>query len=924
MVEEVLIDFKVDYSELTSAQEQLAKGGKIDSSQFSNLSKGINTAANDTKGLIAQFKSVATTATRMGKSVEDAFGAGIQDALDEAGVSMEDFADALGKANQPAKSLKAELRELKEALALAKANGTDTGVEFDKLRDRAGKLSDAIADAGAEIKNAGSDTRNIDNVVGSISALAGGFAAAQGAAALFGSENEDVQKALLTVNGAMAVASGIQQFYNATLKEGSITKLADSVATGVMSAAQTIYTIAVGTSTGALKAFRIALLATGIGAIIVLLALAADAMGLFGDSTDDTTKSMADQKEAADALVNSLGDIANAAKEARASQAGGTDEIKRQIEIAKAKGNNSKEVFNLEQKLRQKEIQELGILGQTYLEEYKARQKAGTLSAGDAEALKNKINEINRDGKDKNNEIAAAGYSYQKELADKAAKNAKEAADRAKAARLAGLNDDLAILQLRLAATTKGTQKEIDIQKQIVHQKSIIELENEKLTKNQRLLIQKTALNDQLELQKEFNQKATELELQALISNNSAILAGITATNEERLRLNIENIETTAQLEINAAGGNANKILLIEAKKLSDIRALRNAAIEKQLADELSSTATLNSIVAAALAKVAADQKNSAAVRIAALRGIANQALIDVDKEIAANKAKEQSIEAFTAKEKELADKRLAIRTDTAQKIQQVEDETLQHLKENRQKEIQEVLQVAGMVADFYGNLSSLASEQEQARIAEQKRQLEGLVEAGAITAKDAEARAKQIEILERQAKQRQAQREKNEAVFKAIIAIPQAVLTGLTQGGPVLAAIYGALAAAQAALIIARPVPKFFRGKKNNYEGMGIVGDMGSELVERNGRMYLYTSPTQTYLGAKDKVYTAGETRQILHNTDTRIEPTAKPFAFDYDRLAKSIPKHSVNIGINKDFVKESVKDALYEVKHFDKWYKF
>jgi len=87
--EDVLIDFKVDYSELTNAQEQLAKTGKVDTTQFAALSKSLSTTAKDTKGLVAEFKKVATTATQMGKTVESAFGAGIQDALDEAGVSLE-------------------------------------------------------------------------------------------------------------------------------------------------------------------------------------------------------------------------------------------------------------------------------------------------------------------------------------------------------------------------------------------------------------------------------------------------------------------------------------------------------------------------------------------------------------------------------------------------------------------------------------------------------------------------------------------------------------------------------------------------------------------------------------------------------------------------------------------------------------------
>jgi len=191
------------------------------------------------------------------------------------------------------------------------------------------------------------------------------------------------------------------------------------------------------------------------------------------------------------------------------------------------------------------------------------------------------------------------------------------------------------------------------------------------------------------------------------------------------------------------------------------------------------------------------------------------------------------------------------------------------------------------------------------------------------ITQKAAEARNKQIDALARQAQQRAAEREKKAAVFTALLAIPKAFLQGLSQGGIYLAAIYAALAAAEAALIASKPVPKFFRGKKDKYSGPGEVADMGSEIVERNGRMFLYTKPTQTYLGANDKVYTAAETRNIMHNTN--ISTTVRPAPakeFDYDRLGRAIPASSININIDKDFISESVGKGLARNNYMDRRY--
>src|SRR5699024_10794243 len=132
------------------------------------------------------------------------------------------------------------------------------------------------------------------------------------------------------------------------------------------------------------------------------------------------------------------------------------------------------------------EIRELRILGQTYAQEYATRKKLGTLTAADAEALSNKILDINREGKDKDNEIETSCLEFARAAREKATKNAKEASDKriaaAKAARQAELQDILALAELNLLAVEKGGQLEIDAKKQVIKAKTAIELNAEKLT----------------------------------------------------------------------------------------------------------------------------------------------------------------------------------------------------------------------------------------------------------------------------------------------------------------------------------------------------------------------------------------------------------------------------------------------------------
>ena len=163
-------------------------------------------------------------------------------------------------------SAKTRLRELQKTLADMALAGQDGTKAFREMEKEAGRLKDQIGDTQQRIKNLASDTRTIDTFVGAIQGITAGFQIAQGAAALFGAEEEELQKSLVKVQAAMALANGVQQVANLLNKDSILI-------TQGQAAAQALYAVAVGTSTGAMKAFRIALLATGIGAAVAAIGL---------------------------------------------------------------------------------------------------------------------------------------------------------------------------------------------------------------------------------------------------------------------------------------------------------------------------------------------------------------------------------------------------------------------------------------------------------------------------------------------------------------------------------------------------------------------------------------------------------------------------------------------------------------------------
>jgi len=140
------------------------------------------------------------------------------------------------------------------------------GPEFEDMANKiiksAGQIKDKVGDASDKIKYFSSDTRRMDAVVSAAQGIAGAFGVAQGAAALFGSENEELQKTMLKVQGAIAVMNGIQAIQN-VLKEES------AALTGFQALQEEILAVATYANVSAMNAYKVALAGTGIGLLIV-------------------------------------------------------------------------------------------------------------------------------------------------------------------------------------------------------------------------------------------------------------------------------------------------------------------------------------------------------------------------------------------------------------------------------------------------------------------------------------------------------------------------------------------------------------------------------------------------------------------------------------------------------------------------------
>ena len=167
-------------------------------------------------------------------------------------------------------SLRTQLRNVREELALLEANGQRGTEAFKKLQQEAGRLTDAIGDATTQARIFSHDNRGLQGMISGLSGVVGAFSVAQGAVALFAGENEDLQKVMLKVQSLMSITIGLQQVANTINKDSAFMLTTVAKAKELLAAATNKLTIALGGSTIAAKALM-ATLTLGLSVAITVI-----------------------------------------------------------------------------------------------------------------------------------------------------------------------------------------------------------------------------------------------------------------------------------------------------------------------------------------------------------------------------------------------------------------------------------------------------------------------------------------------------------------------------------------------------------------------------------------------------------------------------------------------------------------------------
>ena len=459
--------------------------------------------------------------------------------------------------DESVKSLRGQLKEATANVAIMADKFGATSKEAVTAAKRAAELKDRIGDAKA-LTDAFNPDAKFKAVAGALSGVAGGFSALQGAMALFGKQNKDVEAALLKVNAAMALSQGlnslgdsIDSFKNLStqIKASTIFIEANSAATKIAASVQRAFGIAtIETSTG-FKVLKGAIVATGIGALVIALAAV---INNFDAISDWIKKSpLGALAKGVGALVEGFTDFVGITSAAErnldklsAANKRANEDITNRIKVLKAQGGSEKEIYEESKKLIENQLSTLRA-------SLKTKKTLTDEEEKQFRDLKTEQLVLTADYNKKSAEETKKGNEKNKKINDEAKKQAEEDTKAANklilelqnAKSVAILEDETAKAKKQLEIDKKAKEDEIEELK--VSQKvkdELIKLNNEKFDADKAAL-DKKAKEDLDKKQKEeqdnldtFNEKVKDIKIAAIKDDNERAEAERLAKLEKDLK----------------------------------------------------------------------------------------------------------------------------------------------------------------------------------------------------------------------------------------------------------------------------------------------------------------------------------------------------------------------------------------------------
>ena len=188
--------------------------------------------------------------------------------LDNAKQSIDKFNQSMRVTSEDGRRIKTDLNAMKNELVGLSIAGQKGSSTYQFLAKEAAILEDANRRVTQEVRFHANSYKKLEAGIKMVQGIGGAFQAANGIVNLFGIENEKVTQSIRRMMAIQQTMNGVQQMANMLKKEYNVGLLLETTRTKALILTQKLYTAAVVKTTGALKMFRIALLSTGVLALV--------------------------------------------------------------------------------------------------------------------------------------------------------------------------------------------------------------------------------------------------------------------------------------------------------------------------------------------------------------------------------------------------------------------------------------------------------------------------------------------------------------------------------------------------------------------------------------------------------------------------------------------------------------------------------
>jgi hypothetical protein len=439
-----------------------------------------------------------------------------------------------GEATKSVGSLKAQLREAQADVTKLSEKFGATSKEAVEAAKRAADLRDRIGDARA-LTDAFNPDAKFRAFTATLSGVAGGFAAVQGALGLVGVESDKVEKTLLKVQSAMAISQGLQTLgesidsfkqLSAVIQATTVFQKAYNIATIAAGAIQKAFGVAVTGTSLAFRALRGAILATGIGALVI-------GIGVLVDKIIDWTNRTSEAEKAQNKLAASTKLL--------------NQDIDNQISVLTALGGKEEEIYKLRLQRNENELNVLrnklktqGKLNEEEMAQFrKLKADKEVLDIQEANRIKKNQEEETKKRQEENKKIVEDRKERNKEIEQADADLFKRTQQISDEIFLSEIEDEKMREEIRVA--TQYERDKAEIERSVATEEAKEEAlkvlrqkydNDRKLLADQRSAAEVDALTNKLFAEVQAEQEASDAKIQNSFDELDAITNNLLAQNE--------------------------------------------------------------------------------------------------------------------------------------------------------------------------------------------------------------------------------------------------------------------------------------------------------------------------------------------------------------------------------------------------------